>query len=140
MLPAISCPRAANAARNICSSSWAAESARQSARRYVSPSRRFLLSTDQECDSRRLSTVCEFSLFPSLCHSLCPSRLILHPGKKDLAASCKPLIKFLARSASALTESGRLTATSQSPQSFQRRRCARLRESRSASLFPSPLA
>mgnify|MGYP003693620369 CR=1 FL=1 len=39
LLRATSCPRAANAARNTCSSSWAVESGRQSARPSVAPFR-----------------------------------------------------------------------------------------------------
>ncbi len=58
----------------ICFSSWATESDPRSAPRCVWPCPQFLRSTDRECDSRKLSAGCEFSLFLSLFHLANPSR------------------------------------------------------------------
>ena len=63
--PATSYPRAANAARSTCSSSWAVESAPQSALRCAAPFPQSRRSTDPECGSRKPSTGFEFSLFQS---------------------------------------------------------------------------
>src|SRR6202011_4599629 len=57
-----------------CSSSWAAESDPPGALQCAWPSPRSRLSTDPECDSRKLSAVSEFSRFQSLCHLSNPSQ------------------------------------------------------------------
>ena len=75
LLRATSCPRAGNAARNTCSSSWAMESAPRSARRCASPFPQSRPSTGPGCGSRRLSAGCEFFLFQSRFLSD-PSRLL----------------------------------------------------------------
>ena len=144
---AISCPRAANATRSTCSSSWAMESAPRSARRCASPSRRSHPWTGPGCGSRRLSAGCEFFLFQSRFHSLAPPG---SPGGKNWrqvasrvvyvarapspeAVACKPSAELR----SAWTAEALSNVTSQSPQSCPRPPCGRLRESRTATPSPS---
>ena len=141
LLPAISYPHAANAARSICSSSWAAESAPQSVLPCAAPSPQSRRSTDPECDSRKPSAGCEFFLFQSRFTLSNPSR---HLRKERTGGKPQAALYFYVGTAALGCPRSKAPRffflTAQSPQSFPRPPCVRLRESQSASLSPSPPA
>ena len=133
-VPAISCPRAANAALCTCSSSWAVELVPQSARRCAAPFPRSRPSTGPGYGSRRLSAGCEFFLFQSLFHLSNPSR---HLRKERTGGKLQAALE---RRRPADCRAGNLPAhspTAQSPRSCRLLPCGRLRESQTASPFPS---